>query len=514
MDRRQGTAAWRSALFGMALGSWAVPVLPLVAQEGAASSEGSPAAGPAVLAPADRALLEALPGAHVGFVVADATTGQVLRSHKPDAHFVPASNQKLLTTAAALEALGPGHRFRTSLWGPEPRGDGVVPGDLVLRPSGDPTMSRRFHPDEGSAAPLGELARQLANAGVTTIAGRLVVDATAWDSTTVEETWMSGDLPYGYAALGGAFTVDEGVFEVVVRGDTSAPTAGLDVFPRRNRTRIRGEARVVGAGDSARIRLDPVAGGRWRLRGTQRAQDVDTLTRSTGEPVGEALRALAEALDEAGVEIEGGLQVAWPGDRRWSACPDGDPTRCGGVRRLAEVASPPLMEVAAAVLEPSQNWIAEQVIRVLGAEADSGRASWEDGLEEAEATLARSFGVDSTEVEMRDGSGLSAYNLVTPGAVVRILTAIAARPWGDDYRDALAEPGEVDSTLERRLTELGGRLFAKTGTITHVNALSGYVVTEGGRLLAFSLLTNASGRESWEVRRAMDRWVVEVAGGA
>lgn len=508
--RRRRTGALRvlAALIGLLCGGAGGVV-------GQAAAAAARSAGPG-LTEADRRLLDALPGARVGFVLADATTGEVLRSHEADAHFVPASNEKLLTTAAALEARGPGHRFRTALWALGPVRGELLDGDLVVRPSGDPTMSRRFFPGAGSAAPLGELAAQVAAAGVRRVAGRLVVDATAWDSTTVEETWMSGDLPYGYAALGGAFTVDEGVFEVVVDGvaEGSEPgTARVEVTPRRQRARVRGAPRRVADEDSARIRLDPIRGGRWHLHGTQGAAEVDTLTRSTGEPVLEAARAMEAALEAAGVEVAGGLQVAWPGDRRWQACPSSDATLCSGARELAAVDSPSLIEIAAAILEPSQNWIAEQVVRTLADTAGGGRPSWTDGLDAAEAILARGFGVDSADIEMRDGSGLSAYNLVTPRAVARILTGIRERSWAAAYRDALAEPGEVDSTLEERLPELGGRLFAKTGTITHVNALSGYLVDDDGRELVFSLLTNASGRPSWQVRRAMDRWLLEVAAG-
>jgi D-alanyl-D-alanine carboxypeptidase/D-alanyl-D-alanine-endopeptidase (penicillin-binding protein 4) len=441
----------------------------------------------------------------------DPGTGDVLRAHNAGLHFVPASNQKILTTAAALEALGPEHRFRTAIWAVGAHRDGLLEGDLVVRPSGDPTMSRRFHPDSGSAAPLGRLARQVAAAGIRRVEGRLVVDATAWDSTTVEETWMSGDLSFGYAAAGGAFAVDEGVFEVIVGGGDGQEEAQVEVRPRRARWRVHGRPRIVARNDSARIRLDPLRGGRWRLHGTQQALDVDTLSRNAGEPVLEAGRALVEALASEGVAVQGGLQVAWPGDRRWSGCPDGDAPRCEGAREVAAVVSPPLMQVAAAILEPSQNWVAEQVIRVLGSRADEGRPSWTHGLEEAEAVLVEGFGVDSTAIDLRDGSGLSAYNLVTPRAVADILTGIARRPWAAAYREALAEPGELDSTLERRLPALDGRLFAKTGTITHVNSLSGYLVTDGGRTLVFSLLTNVSGLESWRVRRAMDEWVMALA---
>jgi D-alanyl-D-alanine carboxypeptidase/D-alanyl-D-alanine-endopeptidase (penicillin-binding protein 4) len=108
---------------------------------------------------------------------------------------------------------------------------------------------------------------------------------------------------------------------------------------------------------------------------------------------------------------------------------------------------------------------------------------------------------------------LSAYNLVTPRALVRVLREAAGMEWGAAYRASLAEPGEVDSTLDDRLGGLGGRLFAKTGTITHVNSLSGYLVRDDGSEVVFSVLTNVSGRSSREVRRAIDRWVRALAEG-
>jgi D-alanyl-D-alanine carboxypeptidase/D-alanyl-D-alanine-endopeptidase (penicillin-binding protein 4) len=119
--------------------------------------------------------------------------------------------------------------------------------------------------------------------------------------------------------------------------------------------------------------------------------------------------------------------------------------------------------------------------------------------------------LDSLDIELRDGSGLSAYNLVTPRAVMTLLRAVHQRSWGADYAAALAEPGEDDSTLERRLSGLEGRVFAKTGTITHVNSLSGYVDSADGRRLAFAFLTNSSGLRASRVRGLIDQAVRHLA---
>jgi D-alanyl-D-alanine carboxypeptidase/D-alanyl-D-alanine-endopeptidase (penicillin-binding protein 4) len=120
-------------------------------------------------------------------------------------------------------------------------------------------------------------------------------------------------------------------------------------------------------------------------------------------------------------------------------------------------------------------------------------------------------GVDSLDLAYRDGSGLAAYNLVTPRSIVQILRFMAGSEHAGLYRAALAEPGEEGGTLRRRLAGLEGRVFAKTGTITHVNSLSGYLVGRGDRELIFSILTNGSGLPSQTVRGGLDDVVRAVA---
>ena len=161
-----------------------------------------------------------------------------------------------------------------------------------------------------------------------------------------------------------------------------------------------------------------------------------------------------------------------------------------------------MSDLVRVVLEPSQNWVAEQLLLALGAEL-GGRGSWPEGLRELNDFL-RDVGVDSLDVSVRDGSGLSAYNLVTPRAVARVLQHMATHPDAAEYRAAMAEPGEVDSTLEERLEGMEGRVFAKTGTISNVNSLSGYLVRENGQEVIFAILTNASGLDAAIVESAID----------
>ena len=138
-----------------------------------------------------------------------------------------------------------------------------------------------------------------------------------------------------------------------------------------------------------------------------------------------------------------------------------------------------------------------------GGALDEGETPLEGGLREA----SEEVGVVPSDISARDGSGLSFYNLITPRAIVRILTEMRQMPWGEQYRDAMAEPGEDGSTLQNRLAGLEGRVFAKTGTISNVNSLSGYLLRDDGQEIVFAILSNGSGMPASRVRRSIDEIV-------
>ncbi|GMV03775.1 MAG: hypothetical protein AMXMBFR53_00570 [Gemmatimonadota bacterium] len=514
---RQGGMAWVQArLFprrarGRAAGG-ALAALVVVTLLGGCATLGT--GGPAVDRGAVDRILDAPPLDQVSFGVlaVDAASGRTLYARNAHRKFVPASNQKVLVTSTALSLLGADWRYDTSLWGTGPVEDGTLKGDLVLVATGDPTLSDRFW-DDGEAA-LAALADSLHAAGVRRVAGALVVDVSAWDSTSVGPTWEVEDLRFAYGSTGGAFALDEGEVRVVVEG---GPRAG---DPARVTWSPLGDpgfvvSRVVTAppDSSTRVRPDYLPESRRLvLEGRVAVSAVDTVSYALRDPVRQATAALERTLEERGVGLGAGSWVAWDDGLGLSGgCRTGAVTTCAAASRLAGVHSPPLAEIVEGILEPSQNWMTEQLIRTLGAErGDEG--SWSQGAGVVTRFLVEEVGVDSLDVAPRDGSGLSAYNLVTPRALVSVLRHMAAGPHAAAFRAALAEPGEDDSTLERRLPELEGRLFAKTGTISNVNSLSGYLVGIQGREVVFSILSNGSGLPSARVRAAIDDVVRELAG--
>lgn len=400
--------------------------------------------------------------------------------------------------------MGPEFRYRTDVYADRPAdSDGAVASLLVVA-AGDPTLSSRFHPTD--LAPFDSLADSLRIAGVRRVTGELVVDASTFDRALVHPTWEVGDLEFRYAAPVAAFAVAEGTVRVVV-APAEAPGAGAKVellgpavFPV--------SARVVTdtAGATAEFRVRRSATG-----DTIRAEGkvpilaaAETVQVAVRDPVGYAATALAAALAARGIAVEGGTRVVY------------DTAEARALRAARAAAtpaatwtSPPLREIVAAMLKPSQNWIAEQVLKTLAAER-AGQGTWEDGIALERRYLTEAAGIDSGAFFLRDASGLSVQNLLTPHAIVQLLRHARSAPWGEHFRRALAEPG-AEGTLKERLLALQGRLFAKTGTITHVNSLSGYVLARDGRELVFSFLTNGSGRPSAEVRRAIDRLLAAIA---
>jgi D-alanyl-D-alanine carboxypeptidase/D-alanyl-D-alanine-endopeptidase (penicillin-binding protein 4) len=457
-----------------------------------------------------------------GILVVDPEEDLPLFSLNAHKKFVPASNMKILPTVTALSLLGPEYRYQTEVWGVGRLADGtgVLDGDLVLRATGDPTLSERFYPSV--EAPLDSLANGLWTSGIRSVTGSLVVDVSAWDSTTVPGTWMVGDLAGTSAATGGAFALGEGVLTIEA---TAGPEPGS---PAQTRWWPRGADDFVSAAfvtthpDSARrgrtIHYRPES-KRLQIEGRVRAGRVDTIRISQREPVPLASAALLRALERRGIQVTGELRIAWEaGESVGSAqCMTGSRVEDGGfggrllpdcpeATRYATLTSPTMAEIVKAILEPSQNWMAEQLVRTLGME--KGRSgSWQEGFRVQQEFLVQEVGVDSLDITYRDGSGLSAYNLVTPRAMVEILSFMKKSELAAVFQDALASPGEEAGTLSGRLTGLEGRVFAKTGTLTHVASLSGYVHTDSGRELVFSILSNNSGLSSQAVRTGIDNVV-------
>jgi len=432
-----------------------------------------------------------------GILAKDAATGHVLFARNPEQHFIPASNTKLVVSLVALGRFGPEYTYRTPVLLGGRSGDTAA--TAVVVGSGDPTWSERFH-DEATA-PLDSLAALIARAGVRH-AGALVLDVSRFRDELVNGTWEVADLPGIYAPPIDAIAAAEGTFQLAVSGGSTAGGPGSAVAAGLLTQAVKSDLRTDTAGARTVVRIDYTARrDTIYVSGTIAAGAVDTLTRAVTQPARSAGGALEELLRRRDVTVDSVVIVR-------------DSAAAASIRStaqpLGEWVSAPMGEIVAVILRPSQNWVAEQVLKSLGAEFGE-EGSWRGGIAVERDYLYSVAGIDSGAVNLRDGSGMSPQNLITPVSAVQMLLHARSSPWSDSFRDALAAPGLEGSTLSSRLEALDGWVFAKTHTISNVNALSGYLVAADGRDIVFSILTNGTGLPAGLVRNAMDEIALALA---
>ena len=384
-----------------------------------------------------------------GVVIRSLDKGDVLFALNPDQLFVPASNTKLLTVAAAAERLGWSFTFETTIRATTPLDrDGTIRGDIVVRGSGDPTPGDRPYLSGAVTA----LTNVLWERGVRRIEGRVIGDDHAFLDEPYGAGWAWDDLPFSYSAPVGALNFDENV-----RLATPGPT----------------------------------------VTDAPRYASVDNPTIAFAD----ALRA---ALVTRGIVVAGG-----PADI--DSSPAGPIPPDAPV--LASYRSPPLSEIAVRLLKSSQNLYAEVFLRTMG-QTSGQAASSKSGLEAIQQTFA-AWGIEPGSVAQADGSGLSRYNLATPDAMTKVLEHMYRdRVLRDAWIAALPIAG-IDGTLERRMkgTAAEGRVFAKTGSLSSVRALSGYIQARSGEWFVFSILANnfAPPTTAADIDKVVDQAVERIA---
>jgi len=474
-----------AALFGMAL---AMP---------SAAGKSPSAPGPIVAAPSLDEQIDSLigqprfAGADWGISVISLSTGRTLYSHHADQLFQPASTAKLFTAAVALNELGPDYRIPTRvLAGGEIR-NGRLDGPLILYGMGDPTLGvdpATFHWADA-------LAEQLVVKGLRHVHGDLIADATYFASPMMGSGWEATDLQSWFAVPTSALSVGENQVEVTVSPG-------------------------IGAGAPAQLRFDPAdaipAVTNDLLTSAQRTRSDVNLYRAPGDgtlyafgniaakspaqnyklalpdPAQFAGRQLQEALQRHGIQLDGKLTaLRWP--RRDTFLPAQPQT-------LAEVLSPPVSAILQRGLKRSQNLYLQNLLLLAGvkAQADAEQREGSMGFITSERwgiramqQLLEQIGIAPTASIIEEGTGLSRRNLATPHAMARLLAFLASQPYGPTLVQALPIAG-VDGTLQWRMrnTPAANNLHAKTGSMSLVHCLAGYVTNGDGEPLAFAIMLN------------------------
>ncbi len=490
--------------------------------------------------------------AHWGIDAVDLDTGKALYAQNPDQLFLPASNTKLFTTAAALAIAGPDYRFHTTVEAESNiDSQGRLLGNLVIVGRGDPNISGRVLPYalKTERTPphtqiLEELADQVAKSGLKTVDGDLIGDDTYYAFERYAEGWALDDLQWSDGAPVSALSFNDNLVFVnilpgVLPGDkaliTVEPDTGYYELDNRIVTSAAGITRKIG------IHRDPGskkivlwgslplgdAGMKESLAIEDPAEFVALLFRSLLGQRGITVHGTARARHGDGAQFFT-PQVPPPA----AATPESNPSATSvppasampeasaspaqsttgtepqavsssSNKVLAEHISSPLLDDIRVINKTSQNLHAELALRLVG-KLHGNNGSFEGGVAAVKQFLLQA-GLKDDEFTFLDGSGLSRRDLVTPAATIQLLIYVSRQPWGPAFEESLPVSGVDGSLADRFLnTPAAGLVNAKTGSLSHVNALSGYGETQTGKRFVFSIFCNNHNLPGSKVLAAID----------
>ncbi len=438
-----------------------------------------------------------------GVFVTSLRDGRVLYARDADQPFVPASNMKLFPTAVALDLLGAGYEWRTSVYAKSfPNKDGNIESDLVLYGRGAPDLTSFSNGGESS---LQELADNLYKGGLRRVRGNVVGDESFFRGEPLGDGWLWNDLQWYYGAEVSALSINGNQIGLVVSpGSKPGDLVQLKSEALTQYVQIANDALTVERGAEATIGITRgLSDNVFRIWGTLPVKSPAFMARlSVHQPALLASRLFRDELKAHGIQVEGEATTS-------SSHGKADSERFDPQSNveLASLTSKSLKEVTSATNKESLNLEAELIFRTLGKEKgamvpDPNPLKMNMRGDDAAAGVViirwlEQEGISTKSLDLHDGSGLSHLNTVTPEIVARLLEAMAKTAAARDFRDSLPTAGR-DGTLRNRLRSKTGRVFAKTGTLTHVNSLSGYVEVSNGDLLSFSIIYNgtAPSRES------------------
>jgi len=511
-------------------------VLPVRAQDSGSPTVRTSAAGRPTAAP-PRTLAELLsriqevvrqPALEAGFFavkIVSLDTGQVIYEQNANKFVRPASNMKLYTVAAALDRLTPDFHYMTSVYAREKVDDGKIKGDLVIYGRGDPSFAARFNNGDYFKG-INDLADRIVAAGVKRVKGDLVGDESYFNGAPLGGGWEWEDLQWADGAQVSALTINDNVIDLTVK-PSEKPGAPLVVTTKPGPfMAIANRGTTSAKGGKSDLRLYRAVGATvLEISGSLPVGDDGFVGKvAIPDPALAFVTMLRDALVKRGVKIDGRTRTI---DARsgGSIVPVGllalvKTSETPGPIEIARLPSVPFSAIAAQTLKPSQNLYTELILRTLDDRLvenkslnstanpvgqpvmkDAVNRTSEEGGLIAVRDFLRQAGVNESDLVINDGSGLSRNDMITANATVQLLTFMSKHRYFAQFRDALPIAG-VDGTLRTRMagTPAEGNLRAKTGSLSSVASLSGYVTTAAGEHLVFSMMLN-NYRSASAVRR-------------
>jgi len=424
-----------------------------------------------------------------GIAVVSLDSGRTLYTHRADQLLQPASTAKLFTAALSMSTLGADYRIPTRVLANGDIRHGRLNGPLILYGMGDPTLGTATSVDWAD-----QLANQLVARGVRSVHGDLIADDGYFAGPSFGSGWEAGDLQSWFAVPSSALSVQENVVDLTVdAGTTAGLPARLSFDPVNAKPPLLGQLTTTPPHTQSAINL-------YRAPGESTLYVFGTIPANTPtqhfklavqDPALLAGAQLQQALAHHGINLSGKLQaVHWPQD---------DAALLAHTDTLAEVISPPLLDILQNGLKRSQNLYLQNLLLSVGAHEQAAQGSptpeqftsteqW--GVKALQPLLVQ-IGIQPSASLITEGTGLSRRDLATPDALVRLLGYLAAQPYAAPLYEALPIAG-VDGTLIGRMrhTPAENNVHAKTGSMEYVHCLVGYVTTAAGERLAFAIMLN------------------------
>ncbi len=416
-----------------------------------------------------------------GVIIESLDTGKIWYERNPDKLFMPASNQKILTTAAALEELGPDYRFKTTLSYTGKVTTPTLEGNLVVYSNGDPSMYDRLQTEPLET--FKKWAKELKEQGISEIKGDIIGDDNAFDDENLGYGWSFNYLDTWYAAEIGPLIFNENIVDITIIPPNYINEKAV-IISNINSSyfRIINNLEVIETGKSSISFFrkygtnDIIVEGKVVV-GDSPLKRSPTITNPTLFYV----TVLKELLENEGIKVYGN-----PVD-----CDD-IPGWISNPQKLNLITihySPPLSDLIKQLMKRSQNLYADMFVKALGYN-DSGLGTFKNGRNVVQRRLAN-FGIPPDSYRYSDGSGLTRYNFVSPRLILKILKGMKQSPYWNYWYDSFPIGGS-EGTLRGRMkqTSAEGNVHAKTGTLDNVRGLSGYMKTAAGENIVFSFLVN------------------------
>ncbi len=419
----------------------------------------------------------------LGVVVKSLTTGETIFEHNPDKMYIPASNEKIITSVSALSLLGKDYRFKTEFYSGGGISNGVLHGGLYIKGYGDPTLS------EGH---IGYIVFQLKQRGVKEIKDTIIVDDSYFENTRYAKGWKEEWKDDYYSPAISALSFNYNIIELKVYASKSGNSPAIKIEPKGSNIQIINKA--VTSSKKGALRSTWQNNETIVLSGRIKPKAVVTLKIPVIDPTLFTGNVIKSAIEEAGIKVSG--PVVSDKVPRWTNI-------------IYTHYSDPLPSIITEYNKNSVNIIGENIMKTLGAQYKGIPGTWDKGSVVISEFL-NEVGIKNG-FKVVDGSGLSILNRVSAETLTDILsyayknTLISA-----DFLESLPVAG-VDGTLKKRFrqSDIQGRVMAKTGYLKNVRALSGYIFTKNGDVLVFSILSNGFGWKTKEFQNDLLAQLIE-----